>query len=56
MRKVVSTQYVTLDGVMEDPGGLDTFKDRNWHFPFWSEDVGQWKACEPCHTTPFKPS
>jgi dihydrofolate reductase len=43
MGKVVLTQYVTLDGVMEDPGGQTIFKDDNWHFSFWSDDFGKWK-------------
>jgi dihydrofolate reductase len=43
MGKVAFTEYVTLDGVMEDPGGRSTFKDDNWHFPYWSDDFGQWK-------------
>jgi dihydrofolate reductase len=46
MGKVVLTQYETLDGVMEDPGGQTIFKDDNWHFPFWSEDVRKWKQEE----------
>ena len=46
MGRVVVTEYVTLDGVMEDPGGQTIFKDANWHFPFWSEDVRRWKQEE----------
>jgi dihydrofolate reductase len=44
--KVVLTQFVTLDGVMEDPGGDELFKNDNWHFPFWSDDFGKWKQEE----------
>lgn len=43
MGRLVVTEYVTLDGVIEDPGGQSTFKDDNWHFPFWSDDVRTWK-------------
>ncbi|HEV8192556.1 MAG TPA: dihydrofolate reductase family protein [Ktedonobacterales bacterium] len=43
MGNIVLTQCVTLDGVMEDPGGQNTFKDSSWHFPFWSEDARKWK-------------
>src|SRR5262245_21812223 len=46
MGNIVLTQYLTLDGVMEDPGGQNTFKDNSWHFPFWSEDARMWKQKE----------
>ena len=36
--RLVATEYVTLDGVMEEPG--------NWSFPFFSEDAGQFKHDE----------
>ena len=46
MRKVIVSHYVTLDGVMEDPGAQDTFKDADWHFRFWSEEVRKFKVDE----------
>lgn len=38
MRKVVATEYVTLDGVMEEPG--------TWSFQFWSEEAAKYKYDE----------
>ena len=38
MRKVVVTEYVTLDGVFEDPGG--------WSFQFWNEEAAKFKFDE----------
>src|SRR5258706_16486502 len=35
MRKVIVSEYVTLDGVMEDPGGAEGFKHGGWGFGFW---------------------
>jgi len=35
MRKVVVSEYVTLDGVMEDPGGAEGFEHGGWSFQFW---------------------
>ncbi len=35
MRKIVATEYVTLDGVMEAP--------HEWSFPFWSDEAGTFK-------------
>jgi dihydrofolate reductase len=34
MRKVVVTQFLTLDGVMEDPGGAEQFEHGGWSFKF----------------------
>jgi dihydrofolate reductase len=38
MRKLVATEYVTLDGVMEEPG--------MWSFPFWNEEAMKFKSDE----------
>ena len=32
MGKIVVTEFVSLDGVMEDPGGSETFKHGGWSF------------------------
>jgi dihydrofolate reductase len=34
MRKVVVSQFVTVDGVMEDPGGSEKFERGGWAFQF----------------------
>ena len=34
MGKVVVSEFVTLDGVMEDPGGAEGFKHGGWSFKF----------------------
>src|SRR5262249_48895443 len=46
MRRVVASEYVTLDGVMEDPGGLGLFAQANWHFPFMNEETMRFKHDE----------
>lgn len=38
MGKIVVTEYVSLDGVFEEPG--------QWSFPFWSDEAAQWKFDE----------
>ena len=38
MRRVVVTEYVTLDGVFEEPG--------EWSFPFWNDEAFQYKYDE----------
>lgn len=30
MRKLVVTEFITLDGVFEDPGGSDNFERGGW--------------------------
>jgi dihydrofolate reductase len=34
MRKVIVSEFVTLDGVMEDPGGSEKFERGGWAFQF----------------------
>ena len=34
MGKLVVTEFITLDGVMEDPGGGETFDRGGWAFQF----------------------
>ncbi|MBV9691404.1 MAG: dihydrofolate reductase family protein [Ktedonobacteraceae bacterium] len=43
MRKVVVTEYVTVDGVFEDPGGAEGFRHGGWSFQFWSEEAAKYK-------------
>ena len=46
MRSVVVSEYVTLDGVMEDPGGAEGFEHGGWSFKFWSEEAAKFKFDE----------
>jgi len=46
MRKVIVSEYVTLDGVMEDPGGGEGTKHGGWSFQFWSEEAAKFKFDE----------
>jgi dihydrofolate reductase len=34
MRRIVVTEFMTLDGVMEDPGGAEGFERGGWAFQF----------------------
>jgi dihydrofolate reductase len=40
MGKIVVTEFVSLDGVMEDPGGSETFKYGGWTFEISRGDEG----------------
>jgi len=46
MRKVIVSEYVTLDGIMEDPGGGEGTKHGGWSFQFWSEEAAKFKFDE----------
>jgi len=35
MRRIVVSEFVTLDGVMEAPN--------EWSFPYWNDDIAQFK-------------
>lgn len=34
MRKLIASEFITLDGVMEDPGGAEKFERGGWAFQF----------------------
>ncbi len=46
MRRVIVSEYVTLDGVVEDPGGAEGFEHGGWSMPYWSEEIGNFKDDE----------
>src|SRR4051812_43859138 len=46
MRKLVVTEFVSLDGVMEAPGGDDGYVHGAWTMPYWGDDIGEYKTAE----------
>lgn len=38
MRKLIVTEFISIDGVVGDP--------HLWHFPFWSDEMGEYKQRE----------
>jgi len=46
MRRVVVSEFVSLDGVMEDPGGSEGFEHGGWTFPYWSDEIAKVKLDE----------
>lgn len=48
MRQLVVSEFVTLDGVMQDPGGADkkNFEQGGWSMPYWHEDIAKVKLDE----------
>ena len=46
MRKLVVSEFMTLDGVMQAPGGKDEDRDGGfeyggWTWPYWHDDIGK---------------
>ena len=46
MGKTVVSEFVSLDGVLEDPGGAEGTKHGGWAFPYGSHEQQQFKAEE----------
>ena len=49
MGKLVVTEFVTLDGVFEDPGGSENTAKGGWQIPLMGEDEGEYKLEELQH-------
>jgi dihydrofolate reductase len=46
MRKLIVSEFMTLDGVMQAPGGKDEdtdggFEQGGWTVPYWHDDIGK---------------
>ena len=46
MRKLIVSEFMTLDGVMQAPGGADEdrdggFEHGGWTVPYWHDDIGK---------------
>jgi dihydrofolate reductase len=46
VRKLIVSEFVTLDGVMQAPGGKDEdrdggFEHGGWTLPYWHDDIGR---------------
>jgi dihydrofolate reductase len=43
MRKVVAAEYVTLDGVMQDPGGIGEFPLGGWSSRYFNDELAAYQ-------------
>lgn len=46
MRKIIVSEFITLDGVIQAPGGVDEdrdggFEHGGWTWPYWDDAIGQ---------------
>jgi len=46
MRKVIISEFITVDGVIEAPGGGHDFRHAGWTMPYWSDTIAQFKSRE----------
>ncbi|MFW6075162.1 MAG: dihydrofolate reductase family protein, partial [Chloroflexota bacterium] len=46
MRKLVVTEFVSIDGVIEDPGGVNNTKHGGWVFEHINDDIWKFKLDE----------
>jgi dihydrofolate reductase len=46
MGKIVVSEFLSLDGVMQDPGGVGEFPHGGWNAPYWSDELAAFKHDE----------
>jgi dihydrofolate reductase len=46
MRRLIVSEFVTLDGVMEGPGGDGGFKHAGWSMRYWDAGIAKFKLEE----------
>jgi dihydrofolate reductase len=46
MRKIIVTEFITLDGVIEDPGGSEEHPESGWNLSYMNEEAEQYKLEE----------
>jgi dihydrofolate reductase len=50
MRKVVASEFISLDGVVQAPGDPEDktggFQHGGWHIPYWSDELESFKSAE----------
>ena len=44
MRRVVAAEYLSLDGVTEDPGDAGEYEHRGWTVPYWNDEISKWQT------------
>jgi dihydrofolate reductase len=46
MAKLVVTEFISLDGVYEDPGGSEGKSHGPWTFAYWNDQIARYKTDE----------
>ena len=45
-RKIVVSEFVSLDAVVEGPGGAEKFEHGGWTMSYWNEEIRKFKLDE----------
>lgn len=46
MRNLIASEFLSLDGVMQDPGGVGEIEHGGWTAPYWSDELAKFKHDE----------
>lgn len=41
---IVAAEYLTLDGVIQDPGPTGGFEHRGWTIPYWNDELAEYQS------------
>ena len=41
MRKVVAAEYISVNGVMQDPGGVGEIEQGGWTNPYFNDELAK---------------
>jgi dihydrofolate reductase len=44
MSRIVAAEYVTVDGVMQDPGGVGEIELGGWSNPYWDDELAKFQS------------
>jgi dihydrofolate reductase len=44
MSRIVAAEYVTADGVMQDPGGVGEIERGGWSNPYWDDQLAKFQT------------
>jgi dihydrofolate reductase len=44
LRRIVAAEYLSLDGIVEDPGPTGEFKHRGWTVPYWNDELAEYQS------------
>jgi len=44
MRSVIVTEYLSLDGVVQDPGGVGEIEQGGWTIPYWNDEIAKFQS------------
>ena len=42
--RIVAAEYLSLDGVAEDPGPAGEYEHRGWTVPYWNDEISTWQT------------